>query len=226
MPEDGPEKPAKINTAAFWKHIWGHPDTDYELAKKAETLVPLFQRLNEQGKLGNVVIDFGSGSESVLNFLPRDDERRAITVDITGEFTSAEDALHVAYDLNKAPNRDDPSSRRALLQAAHFLDVDPKSEDVAHADTMIFVEILNYLDYKPVLAELARFLKRGGRVIIMNQVDRGPHPAILHPGRPKSNDEIQLELESLGFQIEIRSEAPPEPGREDKRMMLLVAKKL
>lgn len=89
-------------------------------------------------------------------------------------------------------------------------------------DSIVASHILNYIDYKPLLHEARRFLKKGGLFFINNSIDYGL-PSFFSPQRPKSNEEILTVLRQLGFKIVEKMEIESENKRYQPNSRLLLA---
>lgn len=188
-----------------WSEHWGN---DYDRPFKMRfAFGPLFKRLEGEGKLGQVIVDIGSGAWAVSEKLaPR---HTVITIDLGNYDETQARAIgawnrqYVPFDIEDVEDSGKFSTRRALLKIASFLDVDPRREgSQEQVDTMIFSEVLNYVDYQQVLRAMARYLKKGGRFIIYNLPTRGIKDLFSSKGL-KSNIELLQFLESEGFEVEM-----------------------
>jgi len=83
------------------------------------------------------------------------------------------------------------------------LDIDcTKSKDVEPVDTFLLSEIINYIDYQAVIKSGLKWLKPGGRIVIINEPKRGLEDEFSDKG-PINNNEVINFLESLGLVIEV-----------------------
>ncbi len=205
-----------------WQKHWGK--FSYDRDSKREFLTPIFKKLETEGKIGKVVIDVGSGAWSVADFLPRSSDRKNIAVDIAGRNEKAFGAQKLNFDVEKIDQLDGLSYQKALVRSAEFLGIDPRVEqNTEQADTIIFSEILNYVDYQKVIEGFAKFLKPGGRLIIVNMPDRGLKSLFSEDGLKDNNDLYQFLLEN-NFVIE-EKQIPWSSSDESTAMIVLVAQK-
>lgn len=192
-------KKANLNKKDFWDKKWGKQG--YDPIQKREQFSRVFNLLEAKGMLGEVIVDIGSGHESVTDYLANPDKHKIITVDISGERDGTNRWTHVPYDVEKMSERTTVASKRAAVQVANFLGVDPRTKDPARVNTMILSEILNYVDSKDLLTECAKYLKVGGRFVILNKPTRG-FPEVFSKNKIKNNTELVKILESLNFETE------------------------
>ena len=193
-------------------------------------LAPFLKRLDADGKLGNVIVDAGSASwkrfdinapgqvrgkfvahselkhedvteytrslRSARNYIPTKG-KRLIRFDLgfSKPFEEIEPGVvNIQGDLEEDPRSF--SARRKLVLAKRFLGGRRK------VDTVVLADVLNYVDFKRVLSNVHSFLKRGGRVIVVNTVDRTQHESLLHDKRPKANLDVVAHLRTLGMRVE------------------------
>lgn len=207
-----------------WEQHWGR---DYDPTSKAEYLAPLFKGLEMQGKIGDVVVDIGSGQYSVAKLIPG--KHRILSLDIAGREVLSPQRAHINANIDRVAQEDSFSYKKALLKAARFLEIDAHEEkNPEQADTMIFSEILNYVDYKAVLQAFSKFLKVGGRIIVNNMPGRG-FPSLFSEDGVTSNSELITFLEDQGFELE-QVKYPwrmdQESAQTANTMMTVVARKL
>ena len=208
---------------AFWKDRWGNQS--YDEFEKSEDFKKIFRTMQEHGLLGETIVDVGSGATSLTEYLPDPLNYKIITVDIGGENEQKKNNLHVQYDLDHIQDKGSYETRKALVKISDFLDIDPKSIEKEHVNTIIFSEILNYIDYKKVLAECAGYLKVGGRFIIFNKPNRGFKHAFFEGG-VKSNTDLQNFIRSLNFEIEDIQDFHGTESHLEDPMLLIIARKL
>lgn len=172
----------------------------YDESLKREHLSPIFRELESQNKIGNVVIDVGSGAYSVAEFLPG--VHKLITLDIAGKERQSRRQRHVTVDVEQASSESTLSHKKALVKIAEFLGIDPCQEaNKQQVDSLIFSEILNYVDYQKILRSFEAYLKPGGRLIIVNMPDRGFKYLFAEKGL-RSNEDLYKFLIQEGFEIE------------------------
>jgi hypothetical protein len=77
------------------------------------------------------------------------------------------DELRIRLDAEKVGQFGTLSFRKALLRVCAFLQINPKTEaKTERADTIVFSDTLNYVDFRKVLNGFAKYLKLGGRIIV------------------------------------------------------------
>ena len=77
--------------------------------------------------------------------------------------------LRIRLDAEKVGQFRTPSFRKALLRVCAFLQINPKTEaKTERADTIVFSDTLNYMDFRKVLNGFTKYLKPGGRIIVFN----------------------------------------------------------
>lgn len=181
-----------------WEKEWGRR---YDPETKKATIEQRIKRLDQEGKIGRVVLDVGSGSSSVTHpLLFSHDDHKVILVDIAApQFKQYGDELTVPADIQTLGDGS-IATARTLLQTAEFLGVDPRSEP-EQVDFIVLSEVLNYIDYRQVLANLVHHLKVGGRVLIENMPGRGIKDLMPESG-VKDNQELLTTLANLNLVIE------------------------
>ena len=146
-----------------------------------------------------------------------------IASDCASNFASQ---LKVRMDIEQVGAPIAYSHRKALRRSARFLRVDPRTAATERADTIIFSDILNYVDFERVLGGFARFLKPGGRFIVCNLPMRGNQTLFSEKGL-KDNRRLFQYLEANGFDLEEKHFPKREPGvtSEAEELLVLVARK-
>ena len=216
-----------IESDNSWEKHWGR---GYDLETKERMLKPLFEELDEAGKLGDVIVDVGSGSWSVLRNLPFFANKKEIHVDIATEDDASSREAHVKFDVEKIDQPDSLAYRKALVRVSDFLNIDPRIEtNKERADTIVFSEILNYVDYEKVIAGFSEYIKPGGSIIIINMPGRGVRALFSGEGL-KDNNELYSFLEEHGFNIEYkilpwRTSVDVDDRESTTEMIVLVAQK-
>lgn len=198
-----------------WETLYGQ---GYGTGKKRDYLFPLLYWLDNSKKLGRVIVDAGSGStvmkaESVLEptsgvFYPREGKKIIrVEIGLPDEFTASGNIAEVLADIERT-QADSLSAKKKLVKAAKFLGIDARA-DAKPVDTILFSDILNYVDYRKAITGLARFLKVGGRLVIANEPERG-YRGFFSANGVKSNRELIAFLKLNGFEIEhlSRMQAP------------------
>ncbi len=224
------EMPPKIKTPAerkeFWQDKWDQR-WNYNLRSKAVMLLPRFRALDNEGKIGDVVVDVGSGPAPMSGFMPEKDTRKIITVDIAEGASPLQvgDTTHVSYDLEDLGKRGFRTGMIAL-QLQDFLGIgDLRGASSEQVDTMLISEVLNYVDFRKTLGELAKYLKKNGRFIIFNRPHRGRTEEFSEKGAAEGNKQIVDFLSENGFEIEEVTYTGQESDSEHRFMLLIARKK-
>jgi SAM-dependent methyltransferase len=213
---------APVRADTPWQVYWGE---SYGLELKEWLLKPVFEKLEEEGKIGDLIVDVGSGARPVTRFLKAREGRKRILVDVAAEHGGSQDEQRIRMDAEKVGERGALSYRRGLVKVCRFLDIEPNAERTG-ADMVVFSDLLNYVDFRKVVGEFAGFLKNGGRMVIVNLPMRGNQALFSEKGL-KDNRELCAFLEGRGFEIEHK--AFPCRGRgeteEAEELIVLVARK-
>jgi len=165
------------------------------------------------GARGSLVTRIASGSKSILpTFIPfgvpnagllvAKPGRKRICVDIAADNVGSLEELRIRLDAEKVGQFRTLSFRKALLRVCAFLGINPQTETkTERADTIVFSDILNYVDFRKVLHGFAKYLKPGGRIIVFNLPNRGNGLLFSDKGL-KDNREFYALLEEHHFEIE------------------------
>ena len=153
------------NNANSWQQYWGE---SYGPELKQHLLKPVFGKLETEEKIGNLIIDVGSGAWPVTRLLKARPERKRVCVDIAADNDGSLDELRIRLDAEKVGQFGAPSFRKAIIRVCAFLGINRKTAEKAErADT------LNYVDFRKVLSAFAKYLKPDGRIIVLNLPYRG-----------------------------------------------------
>jgi len=156
--------------------------------------------LDEQGKIGEVVVDVGAGEISVSDIF---DGKKVVQLDIgLPKDSIEEDLARIVFDLDKV-GVEVEAVRDMLGKVADFLGIE-RCEEEANCevvDTFIFSEILNYVDFRKVMEFCAKFLKKGGRFIIFNKAGIGYYE-LFHDNGVKENKDLKEFVIEQGFECE------------------------
>ncbi len=206
-----------------WQRYWGE---SYGPDLKQWLLKPVFEELDRAGKIGNLIVDAGSGAAPVTKFLPARAGRKRILVDIAADNARAVDQQKVRLDAEKVGEPGALSFRKALLRVCNFLGMDPRGERNGGADMMVFSDLLNYVDFRKVLGGFARYLNAGGRIVVCNLPMRGNQELFSEKGL-KDNRQLYQFLEEQQFEIEQKSFPKRARGEteEAEELIVLVARK-
>lgn len=202
-----------------WKNSYGNEYSDEE---KIKYMLPIFNRLEIENKIGKIIIDVGSGARPISRNI--NGAHKIISIDLGGDEFFNEERCHLNLDLKKL-NQKLYSIKKSIIKICKNFDINLNDEKNTQVDTVIFSEILNYVDYEKVLLEANNYLKNNGRFIIINNVDRG-YQRLFSKDKIKSNSVLKSFLNKNGFSIEEENFPWGETyGRKDKEMIFLVAQK-
>jgi SAM-dependent methyltransferase len=207
-----------------WQEYWGE---SYAPELKQRLLNPVFGKLEAEEKLGNLIIDVGSGASPVTQILKTKPGRKRVCVDIAADAGESSNELRIRLDAEKVGQSSALSFRRAILRVCAFLEINPKiDEKTERADTIVFSDILNYVDFRKVLSGFANYLKPDGRIIVLNLPHRGNHSLFSDKG-VKDNRQLYAFLEEHHFEIEHKTfpKRPRNETDESEELIVLVARK-
>ena len=207
-----------------WQEYWGET---YGPDLKRHILEPVFSKLEAEDKIGNLIVDVGSGASPVTRLLKAKPERKRICIDIAADNARSPYELRIRLDAEKVGRPGSLSFQKAILRACAFLGINPKTEAKReHADMILFSDVLNYVDFWSVLHEFANYLKPGGRMMVINLPHRGNQSLFSDKGL-KNNRHLYACLYEHHFEIE--SKAFPKRARnetdESEELIVLVARK-
>jgi SAM-dependent methyltransferase len=207
-----------------WQEYWGE---SYSPQLKQRLLKPVFDKLEAEEKIGNLIIDVGSGASPVTQLLKTKPARKRICVDIAADNVGSLDDLRIRLDAEKVGQFGTLSFRKALLRVCAFLEVNPRTEaKTERADTIVFSDTLNYVDFRKVLDGFAKYLKPDGRIIVFNFPYRGSHLLFSDKGL-KDNRYLYAFLKEHHFEIEHKAfpKKPQDETDESEELIVLVARK-
>jgi SAM-dependent methyltransferase len=218
-----PGQPVR-KAASPWQEYWGET---YAPELKRALLEPIFEKLESEDKIGNLIVDIGSGASPVTRLLASKPGRKRIGVDIAADNGGTPDELRVRFDAEKVVQAGVFSFHKALLKICAFLEIDPKGvEKVELVDTVVVSDTLNYVDFRKVLGGVAKYLKPGGRLIVLNLPYRGNR--LLFSGQGlKDNRRLYSFLEERHFEIQYKDfpKRPRNVKDESEELLVLVARK-
>jgi len=207
-----------------WQEYWGE---SYGPELKQRLLKPVFDKLETEEKIGNLIIDVGSGASPVTRLLEPKPGRKRVCVDIAADNGRSVDELRIRLDAEKVGQFGALSFRKALLRVCIFLGINPKTEEkTGRADTIVVSDTLNYVDFRKVLTGFAKYLKPDGRIIVLNLPFRGNRSLFSDKGL-KDNRELYALLEEHHFEIEHKAfpKRPRNEIDESEELIVLVARK-
>ncbi len=207
-----------------WQEYWGE---SYGPELKQRLLKPVFDKLEIEENIGDLIIDVGSGAAPVTKLLKTKPARKLICVDIAADNVESSYDLRIRLDAEKVGEFKTLSFRKAILTVCGFLEINPKTEAITdRADTIVFSDTLNYVDFRKVLSSFSKYLKPDGRFIVLNLPYRGNALLFSDKGL-KDNRQLLSFLEEHHFEIEHKS-FPKRPRNvidEAEELILLVARK-
>ena len=174
-----------------------------------------------------MIVDDGSGASPVTRLLKAKPGRKWVCVDIAADNSRLPDELRIRLDAEKIGQFGTLSFRKALLRVCEFLGIDPQAEaKTERADTIVFSDMLNYVDFRKVLHEFAKYLKPGGRIIVFNLPNRG-NGLLFSDNGLKDNRQLYAFLEEHHFEIEHKAfpKRPRNETDESQEPIVLVARK-
>lgn len=228
MNEESPHKDPQIT---WWTE--NSPNMDYGDIGKLVKLREYFDKLEAEGKIGNRVADIACGpTPASMTLLHPTTGRKLVQVDVMNIGYDNTGNRYIRYDINDIADAGKLSTKKALIRAATHFGIDPRLGETAAVDTMLFFDILNYVDYKAVLSNFARYLKPGGRFIILNMPQRHPVGKIdlLSPDGASSNLALEsflskdFEIEKMEYPWGLEEDLSNTPG-EDLSAVFIVARK-
>jgi hypothetical protein len=101
-----------------WQEYWGE---SYSPQLKQRLLKPVFDKLEAEEKIGNLIIDVGSGASPVTQLFKTKPARKRICVDIAADNVGSLDDLKIRLDAEKVGQFGTLSFRKALLRVCAFL---------------------------------------------------------------------------------------------------------
>jgi hypothetical protein len=91
-----------------WQQYWGEA---YGLELKQWMLKPVFEKLEAEGKAGDLIVDIGSGARPVTRFFQSRPGRKRILVDVAADNGVCADERRIRLDAEKVA---EPGALRAL----------------------------------------------------------------------------------------------------------------
>lgn len=188
--------------AEVWAQHWGK---EYNAVGKDGIFESVFTKLRSDGRLGKVIADIGSGASPVTRNLPKMFGSRVIAVDVAMQPKGFINALRVKLDIETL-DKPTQETREALAKIATMLGIktpcDPEDLELQRQiDTIVCSDILNYVDYRNVVISLKKYLRRGGRIVILEIPGRG-YPEHFSPQGLDSLDNLKAHLQKEGFVLE------------------------
>lgn len=202
-------------TTRPWRRHFGK---GYDVEHKHAELKPFLAELDRRGHLGNVIIDAGSGSKRMSSpfggtrsgiFTP--EGKTVVRVDIAApyDFNVEGKTIEVRGDIQD-PKPRTFSQRKTFVRLLDALNAPAKNGKCV--DTLLFSDVLNYVDFRKAINGLGGYLKPGGRIVVYNRPRRGYVPWFSRKG-VKTNDSLVEFLKQRGFTIEHLTESSDEAAK-------------
>jgi SAM-dependent methyltransferase len=207
-----------------WQEYWGET---YAPELKQQLLKPVFGKLEKEEKIGNLIIDVGSGASPVTQLLKTKPGRKRVCVNIAADKGRSLEELRIRLDAERVGQFCALSFRKAILRVCAFLETNPKTDEkTERADMIVFSDILNYVDFRKVLSGFGKYLKPDGRIIVLNLPHRGNHSLFSENGL-KDNLKLCAFLEESHFEIEHKAfpKRPRNETDESEELIVLVARR-
>ena len=207
-----------------WQEYWGE---SYAPELKQRLLKHVFDKLETEEKIGNLIIDVGSGASPVTRLLETKPGRTRVCVDIAADNGGSLDELRIRLEAEKVGQFGTLSFRKAILRVCAFLEINPKTEaETERADTIVISDTLNYVNFRKVLSGFGKYLKTDGRLIVLNLPYRGNRSLFSDEGL-KDNRQLYAFLEEHHFEIEHKAfpKRPQNETDESEELIVLVARK-
>ncbi|MEK9130242.1 MAG: methyltransferase domain-containing protein [Patescibacteria group bacterium] len=214
-----------MNETINWERIY-ELKVSYNTSLKNELFHSEFNRLEKENKLGNTIMDFGCGSDPISKELFF--THKVITIDIAKKNNDDDDRPHFKFDIDKV-DKTKFETQKILLKIAKSLDINPRDEQNKEPiDTMIFSEILNYVDYKKVLKFSTDYLKPNGIIIVFNKPRRGFNNLFSEKGLTNNFEFYDfLKSENLKIEKKLFPDVDEANFLEEKdRLIFLIAQKI
>ena len=207
-----------------WQEYWGE-SSGPEL--KRWMLTPVFSMLEAEGKIGYLVIDVGCGAVPVTGLLSATPARKRILVDIASDNAESAEALGIRLDAEEAGRREGLGCRKALLRACAFLAINPRTVPYTElADTIVFSEILNYVDFPEGHSGVLCLSKTGQKDHCRQPSVQGERFVVLRNGPQGESPALRISGGArFRYAVQGVSEAAAQETDESEEFIILVAKK-
>jgi hypothetical protein len=191
-----PEVPEK---RGFWAKQWGN---GYSPDFKMREIRPLVEQMEMAGRLGQRILDVGSGSIPPGGSPYPVEGKKIVRLDIGAPEPSRirEGVLELQCDIERF------SAGDALKAAGHVGAQTP----LQAFEAIFFLDILNYVDSKETLGKFLELLEEGGRIIISNFANMGV-TVLFSEKRPRTNGELVRQVMESGMRIEHLNHPPLYP---------------
>ncbi|HUQ30446.1 MAG TPA: class I SAM-dependent methyltransferase [Candidatus Paceibacterota bacterium] len=178
---------AEGHRESFWKKAGEASDFNAEWKEKVLNYIGKTLR-RQHIPIGDVVLDIGSGINPVSRFITPESSK-VIYVDFNAPESTKSVHTHINRDIHDLLDEHAFSAKRALVQSAQLLEIDPRNESREQVDTVFVSDILNYVPAQQLLGKAYEYLKQGGVLIVLNQPGRTFEYAThtLHPEGASDN---------------------------------------
>jgi hypothetical protein len=207
-----------------WTPFWGEA---YGIELKRWLLEGVFEEMEAAGKVGDLIVDVGSGARPVTRFFKAREGRKRICVDVAADNSGCGEEQKIRLDVERVGAPGALSFRKALVRVCRFLEIAPGAKGKGTgADLMVFSDLLNYVDFRKVRRGCAGYLKAGGRMVIVNLPMRGNRSLFSEQGL-KDNRDLYAFFGAEGFEIEYKAFPCRARGEmeEAEELIVLVARK-
>src|SRR5258707_14276967 len=96
-----------------WQEYWGE---SYSPELKQQLLKPVLGKLESEEKIGNLIVDVGSGASPITRLLKTKPERKRVCVDIAADNGGSLDELRIRLDAEKVGQFGALSFRKPILR--------------------------------------------------------------------------------------------------------------
>jgi hypothetical protein len=179
-----------------WSYVYDL--RDYDPNHKADIINSLVENRLVVLDDDSFVLDVGSGNNPISLNLPS--KPKIITLDLAGQtgLSAQPNHTHLKTNAETLPtHKDDLEILTTLCRSLSH----GKEVSITHLfQLIVFSEILNYVDYRSIIAGYSRFLDSNGQILIINSPNRGFH-GLFSPQGVKNNQEL-IDLMQKNFVID------------------------
>lgn len=190
-----------------WWMMW---ESGYDRKAKEPLWDSLFAKLQSANQLGAMVAEIGSGAYPVTNKLPELYGIKVIAVDIASidSVKLRANFSAITFDVELLDVNQN-ATRKAISKVCHDLRLYAPcvKEGPRQLDSIVCSDILNYVDYRSVIPRLTKYLRVGGKLLIMEAPRRGAPEFFSPRGYDSVENLIQL-LKQNGFVVESKDSVP------------------
>jgi hypothetical protein len=205
------DNPNNLDTEAEWQERWW--SRIYFLNWKEFLMMPFFKKYEAQ--MWDLMYDVGSWIEPITRSMSKNmrngqyPNRRIVLADIAWPDAIEWNCLRLRYNIEDIVDHTRSSTQDALAKVTSYLETTLPTETpkLPHPTTMVFSDVLNYVDYKRVLKWSIDLLASGWLIMICNEPGKGIQELISENG-VKNNETLlkylrnELHLDILDFDFE------------------------